>query len=625
MFRIDQGHIKVLDSSTVFQQRSAIQLLCCVCSLEVALIKGIAVKRVLVVVLVLLCGVPRASAVPTERCFSETGACVGGRFLDYWTGNGGLPVFGLPQAEQQVARSPEGAFPTQWFERERFEAHTENRAPYDLLLGRLGDQLLRQQGRDWNTFPKRQPQPGCQYFGETQHSICAPFLSYWRGHGLEFDGQRGASAAESLALFGLPLSEPASERNSSGDVVLTQWFERARFELHPQNPAPYTVLLGRLGAELYDPSAGNGPTQYHAVQQPGWPHPLEVPQGFTIEEAAAGLSGPRFMAVDPTNGSLVYGSATTGQVMRLTDTNGGRRYDQQQVIAAGLAAVHSVAFASVGGTGAPPVLFAAAEDRLVRLANFDANGKAQSVDTVVTLPGGAKDLYGHRTRTVAQGPDGKLYISVGSSCDVCVEDTPLRAAILRMNPDGSGLEVYAAGLRNTVGFAWRPYSDELWGADMGRNNQGANRVGDELNRIEQGKNYGWPYCYDNNQPNPEFNDPARCAASVAPLLALPPHWAPLGLMFYTGLNFPAGYQNDALIAYHGTAKDQVGNQLAGYNVHRIRFKNGLPIGAEDLVRGWNANGDLWGRPTGLLQLADGSVLISDDAGGRIYRLRFVGR
>ena len=590
----------------------------------VALMKGTGVKSVLAVVLMLvLCGVSPARAAPAERCFSETGACVGGRFLDYWNGNGGLPVFGLPQAGQQVARSPEGAFPTQWFERERFEVHTENHAPYDLLLGRLGDELLRQQGRDWNTFPKGQPQPGCQYFGETQHSICEPFLSYWRGHGLEFDGQRGTSAAESLALFGLPLSEPANERNSSGDLVLTQWFERARFELHPQNPAPYNVLLGRLGAELYDPGAGNGPTQYHAVQQPGWPHPLEVPQGFTIEEVAAGLNSPRFMAIDPINGSLVYGSATTSQVIRLTDTNGDQRYDQQQVIAAGLAAVHSVAFASVGTSGAS-VLFAAAEDRLVRLADFDANGKAQSVGTVVTLPGGAKDLYGHRTRTVAQGPDGKLYLSVGSSCDVCVEDTPQRAAILRMNVDGSGLEVYASGLRNTVGFAWRPYSGELWGADMGRNNQGANRVGDELNRIEQGKNYGWPYCYDNNQLNPEFNDPARCAAAVVPVLALPPHWAPLGFMFYTGLNFPAGYQNDALIAYHGTAKDQVGNQLAGYNVQRIRFKNGLPTGAEDLVRGWNANGDVWGRPAGLLQLADGSVLISDDTGGRIYRLRFVG-
>src|SRR6185436_8129422 len=143
----------------------------------------------------------------------------------------------------------------------------------------------------------------------------------------------------------------------------------------------------------------------------------------------------------------------------LIDTNGDGRYDQQQIVAGGLAAVHSVAFISVGGTGGVPVLLAAAEDRLVRLSNFDANGTAQQVDKLLDLPSGANDLYGHRTRTIARGPDGKLYISVGSSCDVCVEDTPLRAAILRANTDGGALEVFASGLRNTVGFDWRRNAD----------------------------------------------------------------------------------------------------------------------------------------------------------------------
>ncbi|GAB4211366.1 MAG: hypothetical protein OHK0022_45820 [Roseiflexaceae bacterium] len=578
----------------------------------------------LLLVLGLAAGINPTAAQERERCFPETGACVGGRFLGFWNGNGGLPVFGLPLAEQKMEQGSEGSFSTQWFERERFEAHPENRAPYDVLLGRLGDELLRRQGRDWRTFPRGEQKPGCLFFETTGHSLCEPFLSYWQRNGLEFDGRAGKSYDENLALFGLPLSEPAMETNSSGFTVLTQWFERARFEYLPQNPDPYKVLLGRLGAEAYDPTAGNGPTQYRAVRQPGWPHSLEVPQGFTIEEAASGIPSPRFMAVDPINGSLVYGSSTTNQVVRLIDDNGDGRYDRQQIVASGLTMVHSVAFVTAGGTGGVPVLYAAAEDRLVQLSNFDANGTAQQITTVLPLPTGAKDLYGHRTRTVAQGPDGKVYVSVGSSCDVCVEDTPQRAVILRMNPNGSDVEIFASGLRNTVGFAWRPFTQELWGVEMGRNNIGQENPPDELVLIEQGKNYGWPYCYGDNVPNPEFNDPARCVTPVRPVLNLPAHWAPLGILFYNSTAFPPSYQGDALVAFHGTARDQV-QRLGGYNVARIRFRNGRPAGMEDLVRGWNANGETWGRPAGLLQLPDGSLLISDDAGARIYRLRYVGR
>jgi glucose/arabinose dehydrogenase len=576
-------------------------------------------RKVIILIFIALLGASPAHpavAALANRCFPETDQCVGGRFLSYWDGNGGLPVFGLPIAQQRMERSPEGGFDTQWFERERFEAHPENSAPYDVLLGRLGDELLRRQGRDWRSFPKGQPTDGCQFFETTGHTVCEPFLSYWREHGLEFDGQGGTSHEESLALFGLPLSQPAMETNSSGDTVLTQWFERARFEYHPNKPDPYKVLLGRLGAEAFDPTAGNGPTQYHQVQANGWPHPLEVPVGFTIEEVAAGLKGPRFMALDSDN-SLVYGSSTTSEVVRLRDNNGDGRYDQAQTIAGGLAAVHSVAF--VNGQ-----LYAAAEDRLVRLSNFDANGAARQVDQLLALPGGAKDLYGHRTRTIAIGPDGKLYLSVGSSCDVCVEDTPLRAAILRMNSDASGVEVFASGLRNTVGFDWRPFTNELWGADMGRNNLGQGLPPDEFNLVEQGKDYGWPYCHSDRVPNPEFNDPARCANTIPPAFNFPAHWAPLGVAFYDRVGFPATYQGDALVAFHGTARDQV-KDLGGYNVERVHFKNGRPVGMEDLVRGWNAGGDTWGRPAGLLLMPDGSVLISDDAGGRIYRLRYTGR
>jgi hypothetical protein len=185
-----------------------------------------------------------------QRCFPETGFCMAGRIRAFWEQNGGLPVFGFPigaQHEELIEGKP---FQVQWFERNRLELHPENQPPYDVLLGRLGVDRLQQQGRDPSTFPKADPQAP-HYFTQIGHAIAPQFWGYWSSHGLEFDGRRGTSFAESLALFGTPLSEPAMETNSDGAAVLTQWFERARFELHPENQPPYDVLLGLLGDELH--------------------------------------------------------------------------------------------------------------------------------------------------------------------------------------------------------------------------------------------------------------------------------------------------------------------------------------------------------------------------------------
>jgi len=579
-------------------------------------------RRFPLLLLALAVLLPAAPA--SAQTFPETGYRLDGRFAQFWRQNGGLPVFGLPISDQRPELGSEGVFGVQWLERERFELHPENAAPYDVLLGRLGDEALRRQGRDWRAQPAEAPRDGCLFFRETGRNLCEPFLSYWRANGLEFDGGAGKSYAESLALFGLPLTAPAPETNSSGFTVLTQWFERARFEFLPENPDPYKVLLGRLGAELFapgranlDPTSGEAPA-YVQVRAPGWPTALEVPQGFTVEEAASGVPSPRFMAIDPADGSLVYGSSGTSQVVRLTDTNGDGRYDRTQVVAGGLPYVHSVAFAD----GA---LFAAAEDRVVRLSDFGPDGVARRVETVIGgLPTEARDLYGHRTRTIVIGPDRKIYLSVGSSCDVCEEQNPLRATVLRANLDGSGLEIFATGLRNSVGIAFRPFTEELWGMDMGRNNIGPGLPPEELNRIEAGKNYGWPFCYGDRAPNPEFNDPGRCAGTEPPRYTFPAHWAPLGIQFYSGLNFPPSYQGDALVAFHGSAGDQLGTRV-GYNVVRVRFRDGQPVAAEDLLRGFIIGNDAWARPAGLLVAPDGSLLVSDDFGGRIFRVRYVGR
>ncbi|HEY1013799.1 MAG TPA: plastocyanin/azurin family copper-binding protein [Herpetosiphonaceae bacterium] len=222
------------------------------------------------------------SAQAAQRCFPETGQCVSGRFLEYWEQNGGLAVFGFPvtAAADEINRDTGKPYLTQWFERNRFELHPENARPYDVLLGRLGDDRLLQQSRRWQDLPKGAAKAGCEFYQETGHTLCAPFKEYFSAHGLEFDGQRGFAFAESLALFGYPLSEPAMETNANGDTVLTQWFERARFEFHPNNPKEFQVLLGLLGKEV----RGAGPPAAQADIQTFQfkPGRLEVKAGTTV-------------------------------------------------------------------------------------------------------------------------------------------------------------------------------------------------------------------------------------------------------------------------------------------------------------------------------------------------------
>ena len=189
---------------------------------------------------------PNTGPVPGQVSFI-TGYTMGGAFLSFWQLNGGLSVFCYPIDSERMS---DGVI-AQWLERNRFELHPDLAYPYNVLLGRLGVEALAQQGIDWGTLPKVTSAPaGCRYFAETGHSLCGNFLNYWNKNGLEFDGQTGKSFGESLALFGFPISEPKMETNSSGDTVMTQWFERARFEWHPNNPAQYQVQLGLVGSEV---------------------------------------------------------------------------------------------------------------------------------------------------------------------------------------------------------------------------------------------------------------------------------------------------------------------------------------------------------------------------------------
>ncbi len=231
---------------------------------------------------------PARSAQAAPRCFPETNQCLDGRIRQYWEQNGGLPVFGFPITAQapELNRDTGQTYVTQWMERNRFELHPENAAPYDVLLGRLGDDRLRQLGIDWQTLPKANPSDP-HYFPQTGQAIThEPFWQYWRSHGLEL-GDRGISERESLALFGYPISPARMETNSSGDTVLTQWFERARFEWHPNNPEPYKVLLGLLGNEVRA-----------AASMPA-PSPSPSPSPSPAPDPCANIAAPRFAYIEP--------------------------------------------------------------------------------------------------------------------------------------------------------------------------------------------------------------------------------------------------------------------------------------------------------------------------------------
>lgn len=280
-----------------------------------------------ILILFTLLALPAASSVqaqgPQATCFPETtGQCIQGRFLDYWSSNGGLPVFGYPLAEarQEVNRDTGQTYLTQWFERARFELHPENPKPYDVLLGRIGVDALRQRGIDWQTIPRETgPKPNCLWFAETGHNVCDQdlglvghgFRTYWLTTRLATPTLTDYQA--SLALFGYPLTEARMEINSSGDRVLTQWFERARLEWHPNNTDEFKVLLGRLGSEVSnqqssaEPACSASPTDSKSNVSVGrnpfcvvWRDAYTNERGFRVVLEYSG-SGERFTYERPAN------------------------------------------------------------------------------------------------------------------------------------------------------------------------------------------------------------------------------------------------------------------------------------------------------------------------------------
>ena len=348
---------------------------------------------------------------------------------------------------------------------------------------------------------------------------------------------------------------------------------------------------------------------------PPVPAELKVPDGFKVSVFASDVTNGRLMAVSP-DGVLYVARQSKGDVVALPDRNKDGKADQMDVVASGLTRPHSVAFNK-------GYLYIATNPSVLRVKY--ANGKVEGTpEKFIDLP---VSTTSHWTRTIGFGKDGKLYVSIGSSCNLCEEEDSRRTTIMVYNADGSGGRPFAKGMRNAIGFDWDPRTGVLWADDMGQDKLGEEKPADEINRIEDGKNYGWPYYIENNEPNPDLKEAkGSLAASQAtpPAFALPSHSSPIDLRFYTGNKFPSAYRGAMFIALHGSAPANR-KERVGYKVARVLFKDGKIVGLEDFVTGFFKDNQVLGRPAGLITGADGALYISDDTKGFIYRVTYEGK
>lgn len=408
----------------------------------------------------------------------------------------------------------------------------------------------------------------------------------------------------------------------------------------------------RSGRSPVSAQANEPPIFFPLVyKQTGLPPPdeasarISLPAGFEIRIFAQSLSGPRLMNTGP-DGEVYVALRSSGQIARLPDRNRDGVMDGVEIAANGLNSPHNMEWRDGW-------MYVAETGRVQRLADSNGDGFYETKQLVTNnIPGSG----GHSTRTLHFGPDGKLYVSAGSSSNITPESDPRRAAILRFNPDGSipadnpfasdpdprRQAVWAYGLRNSVDFLWSP-NGTLWA-----NHNGSDGLGDDQPReeviipVEKGRSHGWPYCYTpvlglNVPAQPEVRDTRvplpsgfTCDQAVPALLTVPAHSAPLGMTAAKPGNFPVEYHDDLFVALHGSWNINNPANHRDCKVERIIVENGVITGSETFANGWRAPGAAcgaaatWGRPAGVTFGADGALYISDDKSGRVYRVVYTG-
>ena len=340
---------------------------------------------------------------------------------------------------------------------------------------------------------------------------------------------------------------------------------------------------------------------------------ISLPPGFAISTYAENVPNARSMAISQRN-ILFVGSMNAGKVYAVVDKNGDFKADEVITVASGLNMPNGVAL----------------YDRDLYVAEIDRIIKFAAIEEQLHNPGKPEIVFDrlprekwHGWKFIKFGPDGKLYVPIGAPCNVCQPVNSLFATITRMDKDGSGIEIFVRGVRNSVGFDWHPLTNDLWFTDNGRDMMGDNLPPDELNHAPQaGLHFGFPYLHGNSVRDPEYGPQADMNSITKPAQELGPHVAALGMQFYTGSMFPAEYTNQIFIAEHGSWNR---SDPIGYRISLVRLVNSTPTSYEVFAQGWLQGDHVLGRPVDLEIMQDGSLLISDDYSGKIYRITYNGK
>jgi glucose/arabinose dehydrogenase len=339
---------------------------------------------------------------------------------------------------------------------------------------------------------------------------------------------------------------------------------------------------------------------------------IRLPPGFGISVYADGVENARQM-VRGDDGTVFAGSRNAGKVHAVVDRDGDHRADQVHLVAEGLDMPSGLEFRQGS-------LYVAVVDRILRYDDIEQ--RLEQPPEPVVVSAAFPDKSHHGWKYLRFGPDGLLYVPLGAPCNIC--DEAGFAEIRRIRADGTGMETFARGVRNSVGLAFHPDSGELWFTDNGRDMLGDDLPGDELNHAPTaGLHFGYPWCHQGDTPDPEFGAGKSCEDYAAPALTLGAHVAALGLTFYTGEMFPEQYRKQLFIAQHGSWNRSA---KVGYNILLVRLDAaGKVTGSEVFASGWLQGEDNWGRPSDVLQMPDGALLVADDQAGAIYRISYSGQ